>query len=341
MDSGVTLAELARRYGGEFNGDADTRVQRVATLQAAAPGDIAFLANPHYRRYLAVTRASVVILSRSDAVACPVPVLIVANPYLIYARVADLLNPPRARRTGIENTARVDPAAQVHEESWIGPGAVIAANAIIERGAEVGPNCVVMEGVRLGEYSRLVAGVTLCERVSVGKRALLHPGVVIGADGFGIARDDDNNWVKVPQLGTVRIGNDVEIGANTTVDRGALEDTIIEDGVKLDNQIQVAHNVRIGQHTAIAGCTAIAGSAVIGRRCMIAGGAGIAGHLEICDDVTITAMTLVTHSIHSPGIYSGSLPMDDAVKWRKNSVRFRQLDELARRVTSIEKKLKD
>lgn len=340
MDSGFTLAELAQHCAGEFRGDGAVRVHRVATLQNACQGDIAFLANPHYRRYLATTGASVVIVSAQDADACPVPVLIAQNPYLAYARIAGLLAAPRSRRNGIEKTAYIDPAARVHEDAWVGPGAVVAARVVVERGAEVGPNCVLLEGASLGEDSRMVASVTLCERVSIGKRALIHPGVVVGADGFGIARDS-GIWVKVPQLGSVRIGDDVEIGANTTIDRGALEDTVIEEGVKLDNQIQVAHNVRIGAHTAIAGCTAIAGSTSIGKRCMIAGGVGIAGHLEICDDVVVTAMTLVTHSIRKPGVYSGSLPMDAAAKWRKNSVRFRQLDELSHRVASIEKKLKD
>ncbi len=222
----------------------------------------------------------------------------------------------------------------------LGPGAVVEEGVVIEGGVSVGPNCVIMADVHVEEHSCLVAGVTLCHGVHVGKRALLHPGAVIGADGFGIA-NDDGVWLKVPQLGSVVVGDDVEIGANTTIDRGALEDTVIGNGVKLDNQIQVGHNVCIGEHTAIAGCTAIAGSATIGRRCMIAGGAGIIGHIEICDDVTITAMTLVTHSIHEPGVYCGSMPMDTAARWRKNSVRFRQLDELARRLATIEKKLKD
>lgn len=340
MDSGYTLAELAQRCAGKVTGDAGTRIQRVATLQNAKPGDIAFLANPHYRRYLSTTRASAVIVSASDADACPAPTLVVANPYLAYARVAELLAPARPSRKGVDPAAHVDSTAQIHAEAWVGPGAVVAANVVVERGAEVGPNCVVLEGARVGEGSRLIAGVTLCAGVSIGKRGILHPGVVIGADGFGIARDG-TVWVKVPQLGSVKIGDDVEIGANTTIDRGALEDTVIEDGVKLDNQIQVAHNVLIGAHTAIAGCTAIAGSTAIGKRCMIAGGAGIAGHLEICDDVVVTAMTFVTHSIRRAGVYSGSLPIDDAAKWRKNSVRFRQLDEIARRLAMVEKKLKD
>ena len=340
MGAGYTLAELAARCGGEVRGDGGARIERVATIQNAGPGSIAFLANPHYRKFLATTRASALILSAADADACALPALVSPNPYLMYARVATLLAPEPPARRGAHPAAHVDPEARIAADAWVGPGAVVEAGAEIGARASIGPNCVVMAGARVGEDSRLTASVTLCQGVEIGRRTLLHPGVVIGADGFGIARDKAG-WVKVPQLGSVKVGDDVEIGANTTVDRGALEDTVIEDGVKLDNQIQVAHNVRIGAHTAIAGCTAIAGSAVIGKRCMIAGGAGVTGHIEICDDVTVTAMTLVSHSITEPGVYSGSLPMDAAPQWRKNSVRFRQLDAIARRVADMEKKLKD
>lgn len=339
MGAGYTLAELASRCGGEVRGDGGVRVDGVATLQNGRPGAIAFLANPHYKRYLAVTEASAVILAPGDAPECKVAALVTKNPYLLYARVAALLAPQSAPKGGVHSTAVVEQGAKIAADAWIGPGAVVEAGAEVGARAFIGPNCVLMHDTKVGEDSRLTASVTLCHGVSVGKRALLHPGTVIGADGFGIA-PDSTGWVKVPQLGSVRIGDDVEIGACTTVDRGALEDTVIEDGVKLDNQIQVAHNVRIGAHTAIAGCTAIAGSTAIGRRCMIAGGVGIAGHLEICDGVTITAMTLVTHSITDPGVYSGSLPMDSQQRWRKNSVRFRQLDALARRLAELEKKLK-
>ncbi|MHB8423635.1 MAG: UDP-3-O-(3-hydroxymyristoyl)glucosamine N-acyltransferase [Gammaproteobacteria bacterium] len=335
-----TLAELARRCGGELRGDGDTHIHGVATIQRAVAGSIAFLANPHYRRYLRETHASAVILAPADAGACRIPALVTSNPYLLYARVAAVLTPAAPVRKGVEAGASVHPTARISMDAWIGPGAVVEEGVVIEGGVSVGPNCVIMANVHVEEHSCLVAGVTLCHGVHVGKRALLHPGAVIGADGFGIA-NDDGVWLKVPQLGSVVVGDDVEIGANTTIDRGALEDTVIGNGVKLDNQIQVGHNVRIGEHTAIAGCTAIAGSATIGRRCMIAGGAGIIGHIEICDDVTVTAMTLVTHSIREPGAYSGSMPMDAAAQWRKNSVRFRQLDELARRLATIEKKLKD
>ncbi|MGH8413640.1 MAG: UDP-3-O-(3-hydroxymyristoyl)glucosamine N-acyltransferase [Gammaproteobacteria bacterium] len=335
-----TLAELAERCGATLRGDGSTRVHGVGTLTHAGPGTITFLSNPHYRHYLSGTKAAAVILASADADSCPVPALISANPYLVYARVATLLAPRPPLRKGVDAGARVHPAARVSTEAWIGPGAVVEEGAEIAVGASIGPNCVVMAGAQVQEHSWLVANVTLCHGVHIGKRALIHPGVVIGADGFGIARDD-GQWVKVPQLGSVLIGDDVEIGANTTIDRGALEDTVIGNGVKLDNLIQIGHNVRIGEHTAIAGCAGISGSAIIGRRCMLGGAVGVVGHIEICDDVTVTGMTVVSHSIREPGVYSGSLPMDTAAQWRKNSVRFRQLDELARRLIAIEKKMKD
>jgi UDP-3-O-[3-hydroxymyristoyl] glucosamine N-acyltransferase len=340
MGAEYSLAELAARCGGEVRGDAALRVRSVATIQNAAAGSIVFLANPHYRRFLTDTRASAVILAPADADACALPMLVTPNPYLLYAKVATLLAPPQVLQHGVHAAAHVSSGARIAPDAWVGPGAVVETGAIVDAHAQIGPNCVVMEGARVGDHSRLVAGVTLCAGVQLGKRGLLHPGVVIGADGFGMARDGAV-WVKVPQLGSVQIGDDVEIGANTTIDRGALDDTVIEDGVKLDNQIQIGHNTRIGAHTAIAGCTGIAGSVVVGKRCMIAGGAAIAGHIEVCDDVVITAYTLVSHSIEKPGVYSGSLPMDEAAQWRKNSVRFRQLDKLARRVADLEKKTGD
>lgn len=340
MAAEYTLAELAESCRAQVRGDASVRVHSVATLEHAGRGSISFLSNPHYRRYLAGTRASAVILAPADADACPVPALVVSNPYLAYARVAAMLAPAAPARQGIDPAARVHPAAKIAASAWIGPGAVIEETAEIAAGAAIGPNCVVLRAAQVGEHTRLVANVTLAERVQIGRRVLIHAGAVIGADGFGIARDDER-WVKVPQLGSVVIGDDVEIGANTTIDRGALDDTRIENGVKLDNQIQIGHNVHIGAHTAIAGCVAIAGSTRIGKRCMIGGAAGIVGHIEIADDVVITAMTLVSHSIRAPGVYSGSAPMDHAAKWRRNSVRFRQLDDLARRLQQLEQKMKD
>lgn len=338
--AGLTLAELASRCGGEVRGDAATRIQRVATIQGATPGSIAFLANPHYKRFLAETHASALILSAADAKDTALPVLVTSNPYLVYARVAALLAPEPAVEGRIDPGAHVSPQARVSADSWVGPGAVVEAGAEIGPRAFIGPNCTVRSGTVIGADSRLVANVYLGPRTQVGQRVILHPGAMIGGDGFGNARDGER-WVKVPQLGTVRIGDDVEVGCNTSIDRGALEDTVIEEGVRIDNQIQVGHGSRIGAHTAIAGGVIIAGSANIGKRCMIAGGAGINGHMEVCDDVVITAMTMVTRAITEPGVYGGGPPMDTVENWRKSAVRFRQLDSMARRITELEKKLKD
>jgi len=332
------LAELASRFGATLQGDGARTITGVGTLQDAGSGQIAFLANPRYRRYLAGTHAAAVILHEADAAACPVPALLAADPYVLYARIASLFAPAELIEPGVADNAWLDPAAQVDAGAQVAPGAVIHAGAVVAASAYIGPNCVVGEQAQIGAGSRLLANVSIGRAVVLGKRVLVHPGAVIGADGFGLA-NDQGRWLKVPQLGSVQIGDDCEIGANTTIDRGALGDTILEEGVKLDNQIQIAHNVFIGAHTAIAGCTAIAGSTRIGRSCMIAGAVGITGHLEICDRVTITAMTLVTHSITSPGVYSGSLPIDNAQTWRKNSARYRQLDNMARRLSALEKKL--
>ncbi len=333
-----TLSDIAERFGGYVVGDPATPIDGVATLANAGPREITFLSNPQYRRYLAGTRAGAVILAPDALDACPTAALVADDPYLLYARVASLYAQRGAHGdAGVHVSAIVAADAELAADVCVGPGAVVASGARLAAGVSVGAGSFVGEGVVIGEGTRVEPNVTLQPRVRIGRRCLLHPGVVVGADGFGIARAPEG-WVKVPQLGSVVIGDDVEIGANTTVDRGALEDTVIEDGVKLDNQIQVAHNVRIGARTAIAGCTAIAGSAVIGCDCMIAGGVGIAGHIQIVDRVVITAMTLVTHSINEAGIYSGSLPMDDAREWRKNSARFRQLDALARRLRALEKK---
>jgi len=330
----ITLGELAVRFGCTLKGDPAVEVDSVATLENAGPRSISFLANPKYRRQLANTRAAAVVLEPRFADECPVAALIATNPYATYARIATLLHPEPSWPAG------VDAGAHVGARTRIAPSASIAAAVVIEDEVEIGersrigPGCVVMQGSRIGDDTRLSGNVTLCRGVKVGARVLIHPGVVIGADGFGLA-PERGAWLKVPQIGGVRIGDDVEIGANTTIDRGAIEDTIIEDGVKLDNQIQIGHNVRIGAHTAIAGCTGVSGSTTIGRNCMIAGMVGIAGHLSICDGVVVTGRTLVSRSIRAPGVYSGGLPMDEARRWRRNSARFRHLDELAKRVEAL------
>jgi UDP-3-O-[3-hydroxymyristoyl] glucosamine N-acyltransferase len=338
--AGYTLAELAGRCGGEVRGDGSVRLQAVATLQNAGPGSIAFLANPHYKRFVADSRASALILSADDAKDCALPALVTPNPYLVYARVAALLAPEPSVRGGIDPGAHVSAGAKVSADAWVAPGAVVEEGAEIGPRVFIGPNCVVRHDARIGADSRLVANVYLGPRSQVGQRVILHPNCAIGGDGFGNARDGER-WVKVPQLGAVRIGDDVEIGCNTSIDRGALEDTVIEEGVRIDNQIQVGHGSRIGAHTAIAGGVIIAGSANIGKRCMIAGGAGVNGHMEVCDDVVIIAMTMVTRAITKPGVYGGGLPMDSVENWRKNAARFRQLDAMARRIAELEKKLKD
>jgi UDP-3-O-[3-hydroxymyristoyl] glucosamine N-acyltransferase len=331
-----SLGELAVRHGLELRGDPDARVARVGTLHGAGPDAVSFLANPRYRKYLATTRAGAVVIEPELAEGCAVPVLVAANPYAAYARIAADLHPVPEFTPGVSPAAHVAAGAEVAADAGVAPGAVIEAGARVGAGAWIGPNCVVGAGAEVGAGSRLVAGVTLCHGVKIGARVLLHPGVVIGGDGFGIAREPAG-WIKVPQVGSVIIGDDVEIGANTTVDRGAIEDTVIEDGVKLDNQIQVGHNVRLGAHTVVAGCAAIAGSTTIGRNCMIAGCTGIGGHLEIADGVVITGMSMVSHSIREPGVSSGSLPVDEAARWRRNAARFRQLDKLARRVARMER----
>ncbi|VFM95278.1 MAG: UDP-3-O-[3-hydroxymyristoyl] glucosamine N-acyltransferase [Candidatus Kentron sp. G] len=331
----ILLGKLADALGAELHGDENCRIDRVATLQHASPGAIGFLANRHYRAHLSNTRASAVILSAGDLSKCPVSSLVLENPYLGYARTATLLNPTSAPPGGIHSSAWVSPNAVVHETAWIGPHAVIQEGASIGEEVYIGPGCTVDPGVTIGDYSQLVANVTLCRDVVVGKRVLVHPGVVIGSDGFGFA-NDNGVWVKVPQLGTVRIGDDVEIGANTTIDRGALEDTILEEGVKIDNQVQIGHNTFIGAHTAMAGCAGTAGSVRIGKRCIIGGATVISGHLEIADDVSLTGASQVTKPISKPGIYSSWIPVQESLIWRKNVARLHQLDEMARRIKALE-----
>jgi UDP-3-O-[3-hydroxymyristoyl] glucosamine N-acyltransferase len=335
---GYTLRDIAEELGAQVHGDENCRIERVATLADAEAGGISFLANRRYRPQLLSTRASAVILEAEFLSSCPVAALVVANPYLGYARVAALLAPEQPVAIGIHPTAYVGDTATVDASACIGPQAVVEDHASVGARSHVGPGCVIERGATVGEDCTLKANVTVCHDVRIGDRVLLHPGVVIGADGFGIA-NDAGVWVKVPQLGTVVIAGDVEIGANTTIDRGALADTIIEEGVKLDNLIQIGHNVRIGAHTAIAAGVAIGGSATIGKRCTIGGAASVAGHLEIADDVHLTATSAVPKSITEPGLYSSGMPIQDNRTWRRNVVRMRQLDEMAKRLKDLEKRL--
>ncbi|MGH8091277.1 MAG: UDP-3-O-(3-hydroxymyristoyl)glucosamine N-acyltransferase [Rudaea sp.] len=331
-----TLAELAARFHLRLRGDGGHAIFGVGTLEAATAGQLAFLANPHYRTQLAGTRAGAVVLRAADTEACRGACLIATDPYVAFAKIAALFERNAAPTPGVHASAVVAASASIATGASIGPFCFVGDGAIVDAGAVLGPHCSVGERCHVGAQANLVARVTLVRDVTLGKRVLIHPGAVIGADGFGIAFDTDH-WIKVPQLGGVRIGNDCEIGANTTIDRGALEDTVLEDDVRLDNQIQIAHNVHVGAHTAMAGCAAVAGSAWIGRNCLIGGGAGIVGHIRIADRVTITARTLVTHSIDAPGEYSSGTPVQDNRAWRRNAARFKHLDELARRVGQLEK----
>ncbi len=331
-----TVAELADRFGLSFRGDGARVIDGVGTLAGAGPTQLSFLSNSKYTTQLATTRAGVVVVREGDLDACQGTALIARDPYVAYARIAALFERLPAAPPGIHPSAVIEPGARISESASIGPCCVIGRGAVIEDGAILGPHCIIGEDCTVGAQSRLVARVTLVTRVTLGQRVLVHPGAVIGSDGFGLAFDKDH-WIKLPQLGGVRIGDDCEIGANTTIDRGALDDTVLEEDVRLDNQIQIAHNVHVGAHTAMAGCAAVAGSAKIGRYCMIGGNAGVLGHLELADRVTITAKSLVTHSIREPGEYSSGVPLQDNRQWRKNAARFKHLDEYARRLSALEK----
>lgn len=332
----VSLGELAVRFGLALRGDPARVVGSVATLDSAAGDQVAFLADPRLTDRLTGCRAGAVILHASSAGSCPVDCLIADNPHAAFARIAAVLHPLPVAPAGIHPTAVVAADAVVHPGAHIGPQSVIGARARIGARAVIGPGCVVGEDAMVAEDVRLVARVTVLERVEIGARSVLHPGAVVGSEGFGYA-PEGRTWVHVPQVGTVRIGADVEIGANTTIDRGALGDTVIGEGVKIDNLVQIGHNCSIGPHSALAGCVGLAGSSHVGARCRLGGGVGLAGHLTLCDDVTVTAYTLVTGDIIEPGVYSGGVPAEPAADWRRVVGRLKRIDSLARRVSALER----
>lgn len=334
-----SLAQLAQQFGLTLIGDGSVEITGVCTMQPGKPGCIAFLSNPKYRTQLAGTQAAAVIVGKRDAAALPGSGLVADDPYVAYAHIARLLDPYREFPADrVHPSALVAPGARIGKGSCIGPNAVIAEGAELGERCFVGPNCVVGQGARIGADSQLLANIFIWHGVRIGERCVIQPGAVIGSRGFGNA-PTSRGWVDVPQLGSVVIGHDVEIGANTTIDRGAIDDTVIGDGVKLDNQIQIAHNVHIGAHTAIAACTGIAGSTRIGARCMIGGAAGISGHLEITDDVVILGRAMVTTSISAKGVYGGGLPAEAAREWRKSVARIRRLGVLEQRLKRIERQL--
>jgi UDP-3-O-[3-hydroxymyristoyl] glucosamine N-acyltransferase len=335
----LTLGELAQRFGLQTLGDPQTSVEGVCALSPGVPGKLSFCADPRLRAQLADTRAAAVVLAPRDARDYSGNALVAPDAAVAFARVAALFD------RSLDFAAGVSPAARVAPEAQLGTGCGVAAGAVIEAGARigddcyVGPNCVIRADAQIGPGSRLEANVYVGPRCRLGARVHVLPGAVIGGRGFGLARAREA-WIEVPQLGAVVIGDDVEIGANTTIDRGALDDTVIEDGVKLDNQIQIAHNCRIGANTAIAACAGIAGSTQIGKRCMIGGAAGIGGHLKIADDVVLLGRAMVTKSITAPGVYGSGLPAMPAREWRKLVARVRRLQGFERRLEEIEKHLK-
>lgn len=334
----IKLGDLIRDFGGDLIGDAEIQISGISTLSGASPDDISFLTNSKYRAQLPESRAAAVILGPQDQDATEIPRIVTRNPYAYMAKVSALLHPRERLLPGIHASAVVDASARIAADAVIGPHAVIAAQALIGTGVVIGAGCHIGTGVEIGADTWLYPGVTIYAGCQIGQRGIFHSGVVIGADGFGLA-PENGRWLKIPQVGRVVIGDDVEIGANTTVDRGALEDTVIEDGVKLDNQIQIAHNVRIGAHTAIAACVGIAGSTVIGKHCVIGGAAMFVGHIAVADGVTISGGSLVSKSIDAPGTYTSMWAAAPHREWLKTVAQLRRLDSLVQRVRELEEKI--
>ena len=337
----VALREIAEHLGGELIGDAEIRIDRIGSLATASPSSITFVANPRYASQLAQTQAGCVIVGPTlrDAAVARGASIVTPDPYLYYARLTQwwAARQRPAAAPGVHGSAVIAAGATIASSASVGALVVIESGATVGEGAVIGPHCVIGAGARIGAHTLLAARVTLGSGCSVGERCIVHSGVVIGADGFGFA-PTGGRWEKIEQLGAVRIGNDVEIGANTCIDRGALDDTVLEDGVKLDHLIQIGHNVHVGAHTAMAGCVGVAGSAHIGARCTVGGGAVILGHLSLADEVHISAASVVTRSIHQPGQYSGVFPIDDNASWEKNAATLRQLHALRDRLRALEKK---
>ncbi len=332
----TSLGELASRFGCDLQGDADVQIASVASLSNAGAGSLSFLSGSAFKKQLASTKAAAVILRAADADDCPTACLINDNPYACYARIAAALHPPPAVEPGVNSLAYVAPTAIVAASAQVAAHASIGDRATIGENTYVGPGCVIGADCVIGGNGKLLANVTVVRNVIIGERIIVHPGVVLGSDGFGNAMTPEG-WVKVPQLGGVHIGDDVEIGANSAIDLGALEDTVIEDGVRIDNLVHIAHTVKIGAHTAIAGQCGFSGSVVVGKRCMFGGQAATAGHVTICDDVIVHGQGRVTKDITEPGVYGSGFPSEPAKEWNKKAARFRRLSNLIKRVDDLEK----
>lgn len=333
---GYTLKQLAEQVGGTIIGNGDCEISSVASIEKAGQGDISFVYSAKFAKYLESTRASAVIVTAELADNAKVPVLVAENARATYARVVSILYPAYQPQAGVHPSVVVDDTAQISVSAYVGANAVIESGAIIEDEAYIGPGCVIGRNSVIGPGVYLHANVTVYYGCFIGQNSIIHSGTTIGADGFGFERDQ-GEWLKIAQIGGVRIGKNVEIGACSTVDRGAVADTIIEDGVKLDNHIQIAHGVKVGEHSIMSNGVGVAGSTQIGKNVMVGGMTGIRDNIEIADNVMITAMSLVSKSLNKPGSYSSNTPIDDTRTWRKNTARFRQLDELARRIQQLEK----
>jgi len=336
VQEGLQLTEIVARLGGSLEGDGSVVVTQVGTLASAGAWQIAFLTNPKYRQQLQSTRAAAVIVPPQFASDTSLPRIVHQNAYAYYARVVALLNPQGLRTAGVHPSAVVD--SKVPSSASIGANVVIGADVVIGENVTVSPGCVIGDGVSIGDDSLLYPNSVIYHHCVIGRRAVIQAGAVIGSDGFGFAKEVEC-WIKIPQIGRVIIGDDVEVGANTSIDRGALDDTVIGNGVKLDNQIQIAHNVVIGDHSALAGCVGVAGSTKIGRRCTVGGAGMIIGHLDIADDVHISAGTMVTKSLHKPGQYTSIFPLEAHEDWLHNAAQIKRLAKLAERVSELEKKL--
>jgi UDP-3-O-[3-hydroxymyristoyl] glucosamine N-acyltransferase len=330
----MNLRELQSRLGGEAIGDVSIPLIGVGTLEHATPVQIAFLANPKYRRALDATNAGAVIVSSKERDTTTKPRIVADNPYAYFAKVAQLFTPRMTHAAGVHASAVIGAGSAIASSASIAEFVSIGKNVVIGEGVRLGAGCVIGDNVEIGVSSELVARVVVYADSRIGKRAIVHAGVVIGADGFGFA-NENKQWLKIPQTGRVVIGDDCEIGANTTIDRGAIDDTVIGNGVKLDNQIQVGHNCRIGDHSIVAGCTGIAGSTIIGERVMIGGAVSITGHLSICDDAVLSANAYVTKSITEPGMYSAGFPLMPHREWLKNAAQLRHLDDLAAKIKKL------
>ena len=336
----VTLGQLATLLGAELHGDASIEVSRVANLETAGSGEISFLSDSKYQSFLAQTAASAVLVKAADLSVCQTNALVVKDPYVGFARVAQLLDSTPQPAVDIHPTAVIAADVQLGQSVAIGPHAVIESGVVLGDGVAIGPGCFVGKNSRLGKGSRLWANVTIYHNVEIGDACLIQSGTVIGADGFGYA-NERGEWIKIPQVGKVILGNRVEIGASTTIDRGAIDDTIIADNVIIDNQCQIAHNVEVGYGTAIAGGTVISGSTKIGKYCIIGGAAVINGHIQVCDQATITGMAMVMRSISEPGIYSSGVPAQSNKEWRKMAARVLHIDEMHKRLNQLEKRVED